>query len=120
MARAADPASLELVVGALRARPEGATVEQLARSFGKLPRRTLQRRLAQLVQDGRVLIAGRRKNRRYHFAGIEPGLKALAVSRPAVEIRELVQRPLFQRMPVGYRREFLEGYRPNGDAYLDP
>src|SRR6187402_139617 len=120
MARVVDPASLELIARAMRAQPAGATAQLLSRSLGKLPRRTLQRRLAQLVQDGRVLVTGRGKQRRYRLAGLEPAPDELAVSPAGAEIRALIRRPLIQRTPVGYRRELLESYRPNRDAYLDP
>jgi Fic family protein len=33
-------------------------------------------------------------------------------------LRDLVRRPLTQRTPVGYRREFLLDYRPNETWYL--
>lgn len=120
MARVVDPASLESVVRALRGRPEGLTAEELARALGALSRRTLQRRLAQLVRGGRVLVVSGGKHRRYRLADDASALVELVVSSPGAEIRELVRRPLFQRAPVGYRREFLEAYRPNRDAYLDP
>src|SRR5215217_1568600 len=111
MARAVDPASLEHVVKALRAQREGATIEQLAGSRGSLPRRTLQRRLAQLVREGRGLVVGGGKHRRYQLAGLEPRLDELGVSAAGAEIRTLVRRPLIQRTPVGYRRELLSAYR---------
>lgn len=118
MARAVDPASLELVLHALRARREGATLDQLARLLPALPRRTLQRRLSQLAQDGHVLGAGRGKQHRYRLAAGAPAVDEQEVSAPAAEVRALVRRPLSQRTPVGYRRELLESYRPNRDAYL--
>jgi hypothetical protein len=120
MVRAAAPATLEIIVRALRARPEGSTIEELARALGKLPRRTLQRRLAQLVLDRRVLVVSGGKYRRYRLAGLDPAPDELAVSLAGAETRALIRRPLTQRTPVGYRREFLESYRPNRDAYLDP
>ena len=105
---------------ALRAQSAGATVEQLTRALGRLPRRTLQRRLAQLVREGRALVVGRGKHRRYHLVGIVPGSEDLVLSKSGDQIRLLVRRPLSQRTPVGYQRELLEAYRPNRDAYLDP
>jgi DNA-binding transcriptional ArsR family regulator/fido (protein-threonine AMPylation protein) len=119
MARIVDPSSLEAIARVLSTQPNGATVDELARALGELPRRTLQRRLAQLVQDGRVRVVSGGKHRRYRLAGFEPALDELPVSSAAAEVRALVRRPLSQRVPVGYQREFLEAYRPNRDAYLD-
>ena len=59
MARAGTAESLTLVLRTMHAFPEGASVDQLASALRRIPRRTLQRRLAQLIEDGRVRIAGR-------------------------------------------------------------
>ena len=39
-------------------------------------------------------------------------------SEAGVEIGGQIRRPIYQRTPVGYRRAFLDAYRPNQDAYL--
>jgi len=119
MARAVDPISEELVIRALHERAGGITIEQLAGLLDNFPRRTLQRRLAHLVETGRVIVVGGGKYRRYHLAGLEPRPDALDVTPSGAEVRLLVRRPLIHRAPVGYQREFLESYRPNRDAYLD-
>lgn len=86
----------------------------------ELSRRTLQRRLAMLVTDGRVRIEGRGKQRSYHVAGTAPDrAEELVVSAAGAEVRALVRRPIIQRVPVGYNAAFLQDYRPNHDAYLD-
>jgi len=62
-----------------------------------------------------------RRGRRYHLPG-EPGgePEQIAVSKQGASVRASIRRPLIQRTPVGYNSRFLEGYRPNVDAYLDP
>jgi len=40
------------------------------------------------------------------------------VSAAGREIQQLVRRPLADRPPIGYQREFLERYIPNETAYL--
>ena len=85
MTRSLDPSSLEIVVRALRSRPEGLTLDELARALGKLPRRTLQRRLARLVQEGRVLVVGGGKYRRYRPVEVERAPEELAVSQAGAE-----------------------------------
>jgi len=50
--------------------------------------------------------------------GLESG-RSGDLSGEAGELRRLLQRPVAKRPPVGYRREFLESYRPNETFYLD-
>jgi hypothetical protein len=40
------------------------------------------------------------------------------VSVEGQEVRDLVRRPVAERRPVGYQREFLDDYVPNRTAYL--
>lgn len=120
MARTTDPTSLDAVAAAVRSYPEGATLEQVANKLSNLPRRTLQRRLAQLAREGRILPEGRGKLRRYRFATIERlDTDELIVSPGATEVRTLVHRPMTQRIPVGYNARFLADYRPNHTEYID-
>ncbi|UKJ06576.1 Fic family protein [Solitalea lacus] len=60
-------------------------------------------------------------------SGLEPlkeeGLTAkseslIPLSESGEQVRERVTAPLQKRKPVGYRREFIESYRPNIDSYL--
>jgi hypothetical protein len=123
----------ELVLGALRGRDGLLSIDQVTQRLGgKLPRRTLQRRLAGLVESNRVIAIGNRGGRRYYIAGAfhEPFAVAedapnrpashdfLPLSDEAVEIRRLVTRPLGARRPVGYNPSLLTHYRPNRTAYL--
>ena len=111
-----QPASLEAIAGQLE-RP--------------LARRTLQRRLAALVADGRLTTQGKGAGCRYALPGTlavaEPVTPfptgpdfGLPLSTAASEIKRLVTRPVAQRRPVGYDASFLENYRPNVSAYLSP
>src|SRR5688500_3174426 len=134
---------LNAVFQAVAAVPRPASLEQIA---GELPRslarRTLQRRLAQLVAENRLIAIGTRAGRRYQApeysarrlpelplasdAAVsfvsEPaaGFASIQLSDAAKEIKWLVNRPLMQRKPVGYVFSFLDGYRPNVSAYLSP
>ncbi len=93
-------------------------MEQLA-ALTKTPRRTLQRRLAELIESDRVRAIGNRKERRYQVTDAEQSSsEELSVSRSGREVRASVRRPLIERIPVGYVTSFLEGYRPNRDFYL--
>jgi hypothetical protein len=115
--------------------PEGAQLEDI---FGALkkraPRRTLQRKLSQLVRDGRLLKTGGGRSVRYlltpavvETAAIAAGSSrvegygevSLRVSREGETIRARVREHLQNRHPVGYNRAFLDDYEPNRSQYLD-
>ena len=97
------------------------------------PRRTLQRRLASLVAQKRLVLEGAGRGSRYRVASLpsEPApftsmvLREdppvdLPVGADAESVRRKVRGPIHSRKPVGYNREFLDGYRPNETAYLSP
>jgi Fic family protein len=107
------------VVRAIDKHPDGATIEQVE-SVLEIPRRTLQRRLAELVTAGRVRAIGRAKQRRYQVVDVaEARAEELTASPGGQHVRDRVRRPLSQRTPVGYVATFLDSYRPNRDFYLD-
>ena len=85
-----------------------------------LPRRTLQRRLARLVEEKRPILEGRSL---YRLAGIgeEPPLLSedyVPISTESETIKRSVREPVQKRDPVGYNRAFLDAYRPNKTFYL--
>lgn len=97
-----------------------------------MARRTLQRRLALLVSQGRLVLEGEARASRYRVPSRMPEKESLsytfrvAESSPmdrsysyeAEEIRRAVRAPVHERKPVGYNRAFLESYRPNETFYL--
>jgi Fic family protein len=115
-----DSSTVERLIEAVgQHAPDGAGIEQLEAST-KLPRRTLQRRLAELVRDGRLRATGVRRGRRYHVPDQSGGTPTqITVSEQGELVRVSIRRPLIQRTPVGYDPRFLESYRPNASAYLD-
>ena len=116
------------VVRAVATFKDGAAVDDIMGALDKpSARRTLQRRLATLVAQNRLSAVGGGWARRYRISAPkappeEPLDKAvtLPVSTEARAVRDVVTAPLHQRKPVGYRREFLDTYRPNESAYLSP
>lgn len=128
---------LDRLVELIDAHPEGLGIAQLAVAMGPgLTRRTLQRRLALLIAQGRIRPQGDARAVRYlpalpvihgSFQGtLAPiTLQATAevyvpISDEAESIKAAVRQPRQQRQPIGYRQEFLEQYQPNQSAYLDP
>ena len=110
--------------------PNGVGVDELAQKLGaRVPRRTLQRRLAALVKQERILPdrAGRALKYRVgapagDVTGALKGEVAAEVYVPTSpegeEIKTYVRQPRQQRKPVSYQLKFLEQYRPNQTAYL--
>lgn len=87
--------------------------------------RTLQRRLAILVQKNCVLVEGASRAKRYRLPSKEnnSALPAesewgIPLSVSAKNIEKKVRESVHLRLPVGYNREFLDGYRPNHTYYL--
>lgn len=111
MAELSQPASLDEIAGKL-SRP--------------LARRTLQRRLAHLVGEARLVAQGSGAGTRYRLATIAQSGPSGTVdtdfgkelSPEAKEIKGIVSQPASRRKPVGYDRSFLENYRPNVTRYL--
>jgi len=123
----------EKIVAEIGRHPAGATVAKLARAFARhSSRRTLQRRLGDLAGAHRIVVEGAGRATRYRLAAIVGQVSAverpdiaqatgevyIPVSTEGSRLRELVRRPVMQRTPVGYRRDFLLDYRPNETSYL--
>jgi hypothetical protein len=111
----------------------GAGLEEISVALGGiLPRRTLQRRLALLVERKRLTVEGRGRASRYRLPinrgernVILPPIRVEArgetyvpLSPESEEIRHAVRQPRQNRQPVGYNRDFLDSYRPNETFYL--
>lgn len=127
----------EVVLNAVRARPDGASIEMIQSVLREsVARRTLQRRLNELVKQGRLVAKGRKRGVLYRVPAegsvtVRPEAGAIKAEEGAVSaeiyvpmsaegarLRDLVRRPITLRTPVGYRREFLLDYRPNETWYL--
>ncbi len=110
----------------LSAHPDGLGIDAIDTAFGEISRRSLQRRLAALVDAGKVETEGSGKRTLYRALsepkhGPEtPPETYISVSPTGAEVRALIGRPMHQRTPVAYDRSLLERYEPNQSAYLDP
>lgn len=121
--------------------PDGLGMDALCGTFAALPRRTLQRHMATLVREQRVVLEGKGRGARY-LAPANPPVRAsvapfahLSVQEPGADyptdtyvptspegeaIKAYVRQPRHLRKPVGYQQAFLEAYVPNVTAYLPP
>jgi len=127
---------LEAILAIMAAHPDGVQVRTLREGLAyELPPRMLQRRLALLVEQKRLMAEGRGKGRRYRLPPgdvvIRPAPAKLAikghpphveiyppVSSEAEAVKQAVRAPIQHRQPVGYQRTFLDDYRPNVTFYL--
>ncbi len=90
-----------------------------------IERRTLQRRLKALIEQGKVNMSGKGSNVKYTLSSSEvkteqhPQKKELIpLSKEGEEIQKQVSRLQVYRNPVGYNRDFLESYQPDISGYL--
>jgi hypothetical protein len=135
MPKLLSPSDFDPVLRTIGRRPDGASVDELGRALkGAVPRRTLQRRLAMLVRQGRLTLEGQARGVRYRlpraewvaaepeatYAAREPASApiTITISTSGESIRRSVRRSIPERRPVGYERSFLDRYRPNESAYL--
>ncbi|MET3122871.1 Fic family protein [Oxalobacteraceae bacterium GrIS 2.11] len=132
MPKLAQQAEFDALVDLISTYPMGITVDALIQLDGiALQGRSLQRRLAMLVDERRLIRLGASRSTRYialdqghssRFASFEvaqnPARYSLTQSKAGEEIRACVTKPRMQRKPVGYQIEFLEQYYPNQTFYL--
>jgi hypothetical protein len=125
---------------AVRLRPEGADLPQVAKTLKPaVPKRTLQYRLKYLVDARRLVKEGDDRWAKYRLpAEEEEEARNLAADKPAAvpaaaekteeeavplspasrKMRTYLSQSVNARKPVGYNREFLDSYRPNETFYL--
>lgn len=117
----------EAVLKAVAQSAAGANIEQIEAQLPQPPtRRTLQRWLNALVGQGRLRKEGQARSTRYllpvqaapEAADAAPGNVFFPLSDEARAIDIAVRQPVQHRTPVGYRRSFLDSYRPNTTFYL--
>jgi Fic family protein len=102
--------------------PDGLKIDELSTLLGlDISRRSLQRHLSELVESKQLVTEGGSRSTRYLLpkrseAGVEDDYMRLSPS--GADVRRVVRRPQIERTPVGYKREFLDQYRPNESSYL--
>ncbi len=119
------------LITTILATPAGLTLAELLARHPPLARRTAQRWLGQLIDDGSLIARGAGRARRYwaaapkHLAVNEPDapsapawLGEVTLSADSRDILAYVGQPLRARKPVGYQRGLLGSYQPSVTAYL--
>ena len=128
---------LDAIVDTVARLPDGGSIDAIRNALEiDDARRTLQRRLAALVARGRLVRIGRGPGTRYRVsseqasasrvtrsAGSQDSVSAhyhIPLSAAGASISGSVRAPIQTRPPVGYRRGFLDDYRPGVTWYLPP
>jgi hypothetical protein len=124
---------LEAILAIVADHPDGVQVRVIRDGLEfDLPPRMLQRRLALLIEQKRMVAEGRGKGRRYRLpvisgeahpvsGGAKPEVRGevyVQVSPEGEAIKQAVREPIQNRSPVGYNRTFLDDYRPNETFYI--
>lgn len=106
--------------------PDGVSLQEILNTPSiQTHRRSLQRRIALLVKQGRIIVVGESRARKYKLPQeikkqiIESKKEyKIPLSPNSEEIQRLVKQPVQARTPAGYNRKFLDEYRPNVTSYL--
>lgn len=126
---------LDIVLQAVARFIGGGSIEDISGVMETaVARRTLQRRLALLVEQERLIIEGRGRGIRYRLPARSidvkmrlktpyPKLRVHAeiyvpITPESEEIKSYVRESIQSRRPVGYNRSFIDSYRPNDTFYL--
>ena len=127
---------LEAIVEIVADNPGGVPVKIIRDGLiFNLPPRMLQRRLALLVKQGRLVVEGRGRGSHYKTSSATTEVHAttdklkikehaaqvetyIPISSQGEIIKQAVREPIQNRIPVGYNRAFLDEYRPNDTYYL--
>jgi len=108
----------------LDSHPEGLSRSQLSEILSfSINDKTLQRRLAALVESGRITKKGEKKATRYQptletFKGHLKDNPANFFSQKSQNLLEFLDIPLHAREIMSYNREFLNSYVSNESAYV--
>lgn len=110
--------------------PNGASVEDIRKSLEpEMHLRKLQRYLKDMTESTIITTSGKARATLYRLAGsasvpveqeglVDKSESLIPLSAGGEKVWIKVVAPLQKRKLVGYKREFLESYRPNIDSYL--
>jgi hypothetical protein len=137
MSRIVPVGEFDLILRVISERPEGMGISALEKALvhhlPEMNRRTLQRRLKRLLENGQLITEGESIALVYKPAPVVAISQTtthkmlsdfvkvesyVPVSNEGGVIRDFVRQPLMQRKPVGYQRAFLKEYEPGVTFYL--
>lgn len=135
MSKSKLPQEVDQLVELISLHQDGIGIDAILQAISNsIPRRTLQRRLALLIKQGRIQSSGESRASRYHSAPkiintivstqerddttLTSAEVYVPTSTEGSEIKAYVRQPRQLRKPVGYKLEFLERYHPNQTTYL--
>lgn len=130
------------LLGVLAQVPQGLGIDALCSQLPQIPRRSLQRQLAQLTKSGAIVRDGKARATRYRLSspkqeaapipspylphhpwqvaeGTEDYPQFLPLSEEGRALIAQIRRPLAARIPVAYDADWLIAYEPNVTFYLD-
>ena len=116
-------------LNSIRASENGLTLAELLTAHTGVARRTAQRLIAKLIENGQIKATGEGRSRRYFGSDAPAGSGGLAagadtfppfipLSADSRDILAYIEGPPQARKPVGYQHDFLDAYRPNETWYL--
>jgi len=120
------PSSTE-ILNSIQASGNGLTLTELLAKHPDIARRTAQRLIAKLIENGQISAQGEGRARRYFGTAIRAETSALdndsfpsfiPLSADSRDILAYINQPPEARKPVGYQRDFLDTYQPNDTSYL--
>ena len=122
---------IDNILEAIKTSVDGIALKELAPRYPGVARRSLQRYIAKLINEERIVAQGKGRARRYFgvngskstdlnktlnrtdsFPGFIP------LSADSLDILAYINQPLSARKPVAYQRELLDAYCPNKTGYL--
>ncbi|NVE00467.1 Fic family protein [Massilia sp. BJB1822] len=117
------------LLSSIRASENGLTLATLLARHPGIARRTAQRQIAQLIQNGQVSALGAGRARRYfdssattrsgaQTAGPDGFPPFIPLSADSQDILAYIDQPQEARKPIGYQADFLDAYHPNETWYL--
>jgi Fic family protein len=127
MDQSSNQSLTNLILQAISAVGEGVALQDLLALPGLSgERRKVQRLLQTLVKEGKLRKEGVTRGTRYWLAAAVPPPTAITpltedyppLSPAAELLRAEIRKPVSQRTPVPYYREFLDAYYPNQTFYL--
>jgi hypothetical protein len=107
----------------------GLTLAELLTGHPDIARRTAQRLIAKLIENGQITALSKGRARRYVASSHPTDRHSVAASSDSFpsfiplsadsrDILSYIDQSSQARKPVGYQRDFLDAYRPNETGYL--